>query len=251
MTGFDALYALASVAAGAVAAVAGFGIGSILTPLLALQLGTKIAVAVIAIPHFVATVIRFWIIRAQVNKKVLLGFGTASAAGGVIGAVLHSTLQSTALTVVFGALLVFAGFMGMTGLAQRMHFRGIFAWGAGALSGGFGGLVGNQGGIRSAALMTFNLPKESLVATTTAIGVVVDLARLPVYLYSEHRQVIAAWPQILIGTLGTVLGTWFGIKFLRKISESIFRKLLGLLIFLLGVYMILKGTGALGFSAFD
>ena len=99
--------------------------------------------------------------------------------------------------------------------------------------------------------MTFNLPRESLVATTTAIGVVVDLARLPVYLFIGHRQVIAAWPQILIGTLGTVLGTWFGIKFLRSISESIFRKLLGILIFLLGIYMILKGTGTLGFSALD
>ena len=127
MTGFDALFALTSVVAGAVAAVAGFGIGSILTPLLALQLGTKIAVAVVAIPHFIATVIRFWIIRARVNKKVLLGFGSASAAGGLIGAVLHSTLQSTVLTVVFGALLVFAGFMGMTGLAQKMRFHGIFA----------------------------------------------------------------------------------------------------------------------------
>ena len=69
------------------ASVAGFGIGSILTPLLAIQMGTKVAVAAISIPHFIATVIRFWLIRRQVNRKAPTAFGTASAAGGLVGAV--------------------------------------------------------------------------------------------------------------------------------------------------------------------
>ncbi len=251
MTGFDGLIAIVSTVAGAVAAVSGFGIGSILTPLVALQAGTKLAVAVVAIPHFIATVIRFWLIRTYVNKKVLLGFGVASAAGGLMGAFLHSTLQSKVLTLVFGGLLVFAGLTGITGLARRIRFHGVLAWGAGVLSGGFGGLVGNQGGIRSAALMAFDLPKESLVATATAIGVVVDLARMPVYVVSEHEQILSAWPAILAGTAGVVAGTWVGIKFLGRISETRFRRVLGILILMLGVYMTLKGAGIVGMEEVD
>jgi uncharacterized membrane protein YfcA len=38
---FDTLIALAGTLAGAIASVAGFGIGSILTPLFALHFGTK------------------------------------------------------------------------------------------------------------------------------------------------------------------------------------------------------------------
>lgn len=242
MPGFDVLLVVASVFAGAVASVTGFGIGSILTPLLALQVGTKAAVAVISIPHFVATVIRFWLIRHHMNKKVLLGFGFASAIGGLIGALLHATFHSSLLTLIFGGLLIFAGFMGMTGLAQNMRFHGTIAWIAGALSGGFGGLVGNQGGIRSAALMGFDLPKEALVATTTAIGVIVDVARMPIYFAMGSSTLLSDWRWILLGTAGVVVGTGLGIRFLHGISEKTFRKVLGVLIFLLGIYMLLKGA---------
>src|SRR5438094_418926 len=52
---FEALLGAAALVAGAIAAVAGFGIGSVLTPVLALQTGTKLAVAAIAIPHAIGT----------------------------------------------------------------------------------------------------------------------------------------------------------------------------------------------------
>jgi len=40
---FEALLGAAALVAGAIAAVVGFGIGSVLTPVLALQTGTKLA----------------------------------------------------------------------------------------------------------------------------------------------------------------------------------------------------------------
>lgn len=243
MTAFDLILALTATLAGGVASVTGFGIGSILTPLLALQAGTKLAVAAISIPHLIATAIRFWIIRSRVNTHVLFGFGVASAAGGLIGAVLHTTFTSSLLTLIFGGLLLFAGFMGFTGLAQRMRFHGVVAWIAGALSGGFGGLVGNQGGIRSAALMTFDLRKEELVATATAIGIIVDLARMPIYLASESDVLLSAWKWILLATGGVVAGTFLGMRFLKHISEPTFRRILGAVIFLLGAYMTTQGLG--------
>jgi uncharacterized membrane protein YfcA len=241
MTVFDGVLVGAATIAGGVASVAGFGIGSILTPLLALQTGTKLAVAAISIPHLIATAIRFWIIRAHVNKRVLLGFGIASAVGGLAGALLHASFGSSILTLVFGALLIFAGFMGFTGLAQKMRFHGAIAWIAGALSGGFGGLVGNQGGIRSAALMAFELPKEALIATATAIGIIVDLARMPIYVASEAHELYSVSNWIVFASVGVVVGTFLGMRFLKHISESTFRRFLGALIFLLGIYMTFQG----------
>ena len=70
---FGAFIALVGLVAGAVAAVTGFGIGSLLTPALALQTGTKLAVAAIAIPHVVGTAQRFWKLRAHVDWGILRG----------------------------------------------------------------------------------------------------------------------------------------------------------------------------------
>jgi uncharacterized membrane protein YfcA len=48
---FEILIGVAAFVAGAIASIAGFGIGSILTPLLSLKAGTRLAFAAISIPH--------------------------------------------------------------------------------------------------------------------------------------------------------------------------------------------------------
>lgn len=235
---------LVAITAGAVASVAGFGIGSLLTPFLATMTGTKLAVAAISIPHFIGTSIRFWRLRGHVDHRVLWSFGITSAAGGLIGALLQSRAASHSLTIVFGALLIFVGISGLTGLAQRMRFHGAAAWVAGAVSGMFGGLVGNQGGIRSAALLGFALSRDTFVATATAIGLFVDCARMPVYIVTQHTQLRALLLQIVIASAGVVIGTLFGTRLLKRIPEKTFRIVVSLLILGLGIYSLAVSRSA-------
>ena len=68
--GFETLLVVSAVAAGAVAAVTGFGIGSLLTPALAMQLDARVAVAAVSIPHVIGTAFRFWLLRARVDRRV-------------------------------------------------------------------------------------------------------------------------------------------------------------------------------------
>src|SRR5207237_7544179 len=83
---------------------------------------------------------------------------------------------------------------------------------AGFLSGGLGGLVGNQGGIRTAAMLGFNVPKESFVATSAAIALFVDGARLPVYVATQSHELIALWPRLVALTVALVIGTAIGAR---------------------------------------
>jgi uncharacterized membrane protein YfcA len=145
------------------------------------------------------------------------------------------------LTVVFGCLLLFAAISGLTGFIDRMRFGRRTAWTAGALSGFFGGLVGNQGGIRSAALLGFDIRKEALVATATAIALIVDGARMPVYFATESNGIVKAWFFLIVATAGVLVGTLWGIRLLRRISERLFRTLLFSLITVLGIYMVAQG----------
>jgi uncharacterized protein len=238
---FALIIAVGSILAGAIASVVGFGIGSVLTPLLAVRVGTQLAVAAVSIPHLCGTALRFWRLRTHVNRRVLVSFGITSAAGGLAGALLHSYASNRSLAIVFGVLLLFVGVSELTGLARHMRFGGPVAWIAGAISGVFGGLVGNQGGIRSAALLGFDLERQAFVATATAIGLAVDAARMPVYFATQLAEIARIWPLVLIATVGTLAGTVLGIRTLRRIPEMVFRRIVAILLLVLGTYMLLRG----------
>lgn len=237
---FALIYVAAAVLGGGIASVAGFGIGSILTPTLAARLGTKLAVAAVSVPHVVGTALRFILIRQHVNKRILLSFGIASSVGGLAGALIHTRFSSTVLSYVLGALLIFAGLTGITGLASRMRFGRRTAWFAGAASGVFGGLVGNQGGIRSAALFGFDIEKEAFVATATAIALMVDAARMPIYFASEAHQLVRAWQFIVLGIVGVVVGTIAGKRVLIKIPQNVFRRIVSIIILALGITLVIR-----------
>jgi uncharacterized membrane protein YfcA len=240
----DLLVAIVAILAGVVAAVTGFGIGSLLTPVLALRVELNIAVAAVAIPHLIGTALRFFLLKGHIDRKVLWTFGITSAAGGLIGALLNGWAKSDWLTLIFGALLLFAAASEMSGLARRMRLHGGLAWIAGALSGLLGGLVGNQGGIRSAALIGFNLPKEAFVATATAVALLVDGARLPVYLVTDANEIAALWRPIAIASAGVVAGTLIGSRTLASIPDVLFRRVLAVVLWLLGVTMIVRGLAS-------
>ena len=241
LTWFDAAVLAAAVVAGSIASVAGFGIGSILTPVLSLRLGMGLAVAAVSIPHVVGTALRFWMLRGRVDRRIFLWFGLASAAGGLSGALLHAAASNRGLAITLGCLLIFAGISEFTGLMRGVRLGRTAAWMAGTLSGVFGGLVGNQGGIRSAALLAFDLDRESFVATATATGLIVDGARMPVYLVAERQGLQAIVVMILVATCGVVAGTLVGRRVLTHLPEAMFRRVVALLLLALGTWMTLHG----------
>lgn len=238
----EILVGCAAILAGAVASVAGFGIGSILTPLLSVEVGTRAAVAAISIPHFVGTLTRFLLLRGRADKRVLAHFGFLSAAGGLAGSLLHAVASSAALTFLFAGLLLFAGAAGLAGYARTMRFGRKIGWIAGAVSGLLGGLVGNQGGIRSAALLGFGLERHAFVATATAIALIVDAARMPVYFATAGDQIVAAGGLTGIATAGVLAGTLAGARLLRRIPPRIFDRLVGGIVTALGVFMLWRAT---------
>jgi uncharacterized protein len=234
----EAVIFAVALAAGSVASVTGFGIGSLLTPLLATSMGMRLAVAAVAVPHVVGTALRFWMLTAAPDRQVLRSFGLASAAGGLSGALLQGWAGNPRLTLVLGLLLVFTAISELTGLAGRLRFHGRSALIAGALSGFLGGLVGNQGGIRSAALLGFDMRRDTFVATATAIGLFVDGARTPFYVWAQGDALIAHATPIAVATAGVVAGTVAGGRVLGRIPPTWFRPIVAAIIGLLGVWLL-------------
>ena len=55
MDPFTVAATVAAVIAGAIASISGFGIGSVLTPVLAIQFDVRLAIAMVSLPHLAGT----------------------------------------------------------------------------------------------------------------------------------------------------------------------------------------------------
>ena len=241
---------LVALLAGGVASVSGFGIGSLLTPLLALHLDLQLAVAAVSIPHVLGTAVRFVLVRKDLRKDIFINFGIWSAIGGLCGALLHNLANNPVLIAVFACLLIFTGITGTFGLSEKMRFPPKVSWLVGIASGAFGGLVGNQGGIRSAALLGFDLSKKEFVATATGIGLIVDGARMPVYFTTCFADLMQLWLPITVASVGVLIGTWLGKAVLGKIPEVFFKRLVSAIILVLGITMLLSLISTSSFRRF-
>jgi len=236
-----ALFGVA-ILSGATASVVGFGIGSLLTPLLAARFGTDVAVAAITLPHALATAVRCWRLRASIDRAVLARFGLLSAAGALAGALLYTRLGPTTLTRILGGLLLLTAVAQLTGWSSRWQPHGPLVAVFGLVSGFFGGVAGNQGGLRAAALTAFRLSPAGFVATATATGLLVDFARTPVYLWSTGAQLLPLAVPIGIATVGVLIGTLLGERALLGLSTRRFAQVVGIAIGLLGIWLLSVAT---------
>lgn len=225
---------------GATASIVGFGIGSLLTPLFATRIGTSLAVAAVTLPHLFATALRCYRLRRDINVAVLARFGLLSAAGGLGGALVFARLGPTVLTGVLGGLLVLTAVANLTGMFRRTPTEGAAVAALGLASGFFGGLAGNQGGLRSAALSAFPLTPKAFVATSTATGLLVDLARTPVYAAVAASDLIALWPPIASAAIGVLGGTLAGERILFGLTPATFRRVLAAAVGVLGVWLLIR-----------
>jgi hypothetical protein len=211
--------------------------------LLATRLGMSVAVAAVAIPHVLATGLRCWRLRREIDREVFVRFGVLSAVGGLIGALLYTRLGVTALTRVLGGLLLLTATAGITGWSSRWRPRGAMVWLLGVGSGFFGGIAGNQGGLRAAALTAFRLAPAVFVATAAASGLMVDLARVPIYLWRAGGDLLSLATPIATASAGVLIGTVAGERILLGMPPERFRRFISIAIGALGVWLLFGLSG--------
>jgi uncharacterized protein len=228
------------IVSGATAAVVGFGIGSLLTPLLLTRFSPVVAIAVVSIPHLIATALRMVQHRQATNRDVLVRFGLPSAVGGVTGAWLQASLSESWLFKILGVLLVATAVANLT--------RGFGGWKPptplavilGLIVGVFGGLVGNQGGLRAAGLLAFDLSPRAFLATGTAVALLIDVARTPIYVSRAADALLALAVPIAVATAGCVVGTIFGEKVFLGLPQERYRQVIGVAVGILGVWLLAR-----------
>ena len=238
---FTAAVATLGFLSGATAAIIGFGIGSLLTPLLITRIDPHLAVSIIAVPHALATGVRYFQHRAAVDSRLLMKFGLPCAGGALLGASLQAALTGGGLVFVLGALLIATGLANLSRAYRAWNPPPTAAFALGSVSGFFGGLAGNQGGFRTAGLTAFSLPPRAFLATGTAVALLVDLARTPVYLVRSGAQLSEFTGIIVAASAGCVLGTIAGERVLLGLSTDQYRRVVGIAVLIVGVWLCVQG----------
>lgn len=216
----------------------GFGLGTVLTPLFAIFYDVKLAVLMVAIVHLLNNLFKLYLFRAHIDFSIIRRFGFLSILGAFIGALLQFYIYSDSLKVLLGVVLLILGGAELLPsdrkikIPQKVDFIGGFS------SGLLGGLIGNQGAIRSAYLLNYQITKEAFIATATLIASVIDLTRIPVYLTTHHDQLRTEWTNIIPVVIVAYCGTLIGKKLLKRIDLSTFKKIVAGFVVLLGLGLV-------------
>jgi len=231
---------LAAFLSAALTLMTGFGLGTILTPVFLVFYDVKIAILIVAVVHLSNNLLKISLFSRHINIDILKRFGILTLIGAFIGAFLQGKMDSSGVKILLGIILIFLGLKEATGFGEKLRLPKKIDFIGGFLSGLLGGFVGNQGAIRSAYLLNYNITKETFVATAAIIASVVDVTRIPVYIFNNRDVLTNNGLLLLITTASAFAGTFAGKRFLQKISLKTFKIYIAAMIVIIGVLLTIR-----------
>jgi uncharacterized membrane protein YfcA len=231
--------AVVAFVAAALTLMTGFGLGTILTPIFLIFYDVKIAILIVAVVHLLNNLLKLSLFSRYVSLDILKRFGVLTLFGAFIGAFLQGEMDSSGVKVLLGIILVFLGLKEALGLGEKLRLTQKIDFIGGFLSGLLGGFVGNQGAIRSAYLLNYNIPKEVFVATAAIIASVVDITRIPIYIFNNRDALATNEPLLFITIASAFTGTFAGKRLLKKVSHEAFKLYVSAMVIIIGVLLTL------------
>ena len=222
------LVAIGSFLAAALTVPAGFGLSTILTPLVLLLMGPHEAVAVVAMVHGAHNAGKFAALRESVDFEAFRRYGVWLVLGAILGAALQNEVPQKPLLALIGAFLVSLPLLSMseewTGYRIPEANDSLGGFGSGFM----GGLTGHQGALR-AMFLTRRLPdKMAYAATASVLALCVDLSRVPVYLLFRYDEISQHAALTLVLVISALIGVRVGKTWLERLkSEWIHRGVMG------------------------
>lgn len=231
---------LAAFFAAALTLMTGFGLGTILTPVFLIFYDVKIAILIVAVVHLSNNLLKVSIFGRHISLDILKRFGVLTLMGAFIGAFLQGKMDSSVVKVLLGLSLIFLGLKEAMGFGEKLRIPKKIDFIGGFLSGLLGGFVGNQGAVRSAYLLNYNIPKETFVATAAIIASVVDVTRIPIYIFNQRDVLSDNLLLLSVTAVSAFAGTFAGRKFLKNISLKTFKFYVAATIVIIGTLLAFR-----------
>jgi len=251
--------ALTAFAASVLTFFSGFGLGTVLMPVMLIWFPAPVAIALTGVVHFANSLFKVSLTSQHVSRRVFFRFGIPAVMAAFAGSwlliqlgalpvwyryrVLGIEAETGPMKILIALLLMFFVWMEYAPRMKRLAFSEKLLPVGGILSGFFGGLTGNQGALRSAFLMKAGLTKEQFVGTAALISVCVDFTRVSQYVSRmqasfTHEQ----WMPLVICVFSALTGALLGKRLLQKTTFAFVQQVVAFCLMLLAV---LLATGLL------
>jgi uncharacterized membrane protein YfcA len=227
-------------AASAIGTVTGFGLSTVMIPLLALAYPVPETLLFVGVIHWFNDLWKLVLFREGIRWKLILSFGLPGIVATVVGARLIFAIPNAILQRILGLFLI--SYVAFLFARSAFKVRQSLVAGAagGALSGFCAGIFGMGGAIRALFLTAFDLPKAVYLATAGAIAIAIDTPRLVTYLGQGARlDALLFWGLILF-IPASFLGARFGKGLLERIPQEHFRKVVAALLFIVGLRLLIR-----------
>jgi uncharacterized protein len=234
---------------------AGFGLGTLLTPVFMLFFPVEVAIAMTGIVHFATNIFKFGLTYKHVNWEIAIRFGIPAIIASFVGAWVLGYLSSdhVAYTVQFNNTVRSVTLLKLV-LALLMLVFVLLEWiprfrdasfapdkmvYGGLLSGFFGGLAGFQGVLRSMFLIKSDLSKEAYIATGIIIACCIDITRLGRYFNDvDLAQLWAQKSLLMIAVLAATLGAFLGNLWLKKITIARVQQIVSVILIVFAICLL-------------
>lgn len=217
--------------------IGGFGSSLFFVSLSQFFFNFKTVLALTGLLHVFSNVAKVILFRKTIDWKLVLWLGISSTLLAIGGSYLTTIIDLQYANLVLGIFLI--------GFSVFFFWKPDFMLSptiknsvvGGSVAGFLAGFIGTGGAIRGLILTSFNLEKNLFVGTSAAIDFGVDLSRTIIYLDNQYLE-RSMWIYIPALILASFIGSYVGKILLAKISQTAFRKILLILVFIMGVFLI-------------
>ena len=233
----------------------GFGLGTLLMPVVALFLPVEVAIAVTAIVHLANNLFKLALVGKKADCSVVWRFGAPAVLAALLGAWLLNMLSGlptlfeyqwlgrefavSVVKFIIGVLILAFVWLELSPRFAKMSFDARYLPLGGALSGFFGGLSGHQGAFRSMFLLKSGLDSQRFIATGVVLAVLVDVARMLVYGWNFSASTAhIQWTMVLFASLSAFVGAYLGAQLLHKVTLRTIQRLVSVLLVLIGLGLV-------------
>ena len=233
------LFVIVSYFAAVAATLAGFGSSALLLPVAIHFMDVKTAIFIVACFHLFNNIFKVKMFWKEIDFRTFLLFGIPSIVFAFTGAFFISVLPVQIIKSAMGIFLIIYAVYSLIKPRFNLKKSKWIAITGGSLSGLLAGLIGLGGAVRSAFLVTFNLAKEIYVGTSAAIAMVIDLTRIPTYIFTGTARLESYYLLLPFLVASAYLGVRTGKLLLHRINQDTFRRMVSAALLLVGIKILI------------